>query len=102
MDYRFSPGQRVWKPQGYSFPGIVQAAFTNSMGAERYVVEMTSEVTGNPTGLLHIFAPEQLENDERFDLQGVLIKPMRGAYTQEMSDQFTAEQSKGPVGRVLP
>lgn len=47
-------GTEVMKPKGYSFRGIVVAAFTTIAGKERYVVD-------NGEGLLHIFNAEQLE-----------------------------------------
>lgn len=48
-------GQPVIKPKGYPFPGTVRAAFTTTEGNVRIVVEHET------VGLLHIFAPEQLE-----------------------------------------
>lgn len=49
-------GTRVFKPEGYPFPGEVRAAFTTKAGLWRYVVE--SDLA---PGLQHIFAPDQLE-----------------------------------------
>lgn len=74
MHFRFSEGQRVIKPAGYPFPGIVQTAFTNSRGEERYVVEFVgNDGLGEPTLLMHIFNADQLEDDNRFDSDGVLV-----------------------------
>lgn len=52
-------GDKVHKIKGYGFTGWIVSAFTTLEGKERYVVEM--EGSG---GLLHIFAPEQLELGE--------------------------------------
>lgn len=66
----FAKGQRVRKKGGYPFPGIVEAAFTATQVdgsiVERYVVNQTAvAVDGErPTGLLHIFSPEQLVADQ--------------------------------------
>lgn len=49
-------GDKVRKPKGYSFPGEVRAVFTNRAGDTRYVVERDLA-----PGMLHIFAPSQLE-----------------------------------------
>jgi len=55
---KFQPGDHVVKVKGYRFPGIVVAAFQNTSGQWRYVVECTvSEVSG----MLHIYNGEQLE-----------------------------------------
>jgi hypothetical protein len=70
MNWRFSPGQRVRKKGGYPFPGVVEAVFTatqlDGSTVERVVVNQTAiAVDGErPTGLLHIFAPEQLEEED--------------------------------------
>lgn len=80
MSWKFRVGQRVVKVTGYPFPGIVVAAFTTCAGAERYVVEFWSEVTDEPSGLCHIFSPEQLEGDDRFDSDGgqIAVKVPKG------------------------
>lgn len=54
------PGDRVVKPKGYPFPGMVVATFKTRSGATRHVVESDTS-----PGLLHIFGPEQLERAER-------------------------------------
>lgn len=58
---KFEVGQKVYKPNGYSYPGIIVAAFKNTKGLDRYVVESTSEGT---EGMLHIFNDSQLEVSE--------------------------------------
>lgn len=62
MVTRFSEGDAVHKPRGYKFPGIVVAEFLTLAGEPRYVVELINldGYTARPSGLLHIFAPEQL------------------------------------------
>jgi hypothetical protein len=83
MDWKFEVGQRVRKTGGYPFPGVVEGRFllTQISGerVERYLVnQTTSTLPGEPmTGLGHIFAPEQLVADDRYDRHGVLIKPVR-------------------------
>ncbi len=51
-------GDLVRKPRGYGFPGIVVAAFYNTQGEERYVVEARGE---GYEGMLHIFNGEQIQ-----------------------------------------
>ncbi len=51
----FSVGSKVFKPQGYPYPGEVRSVFTNRAGDVRYVVE--SELA---PGMLHIFSGNQL------------------------------------------
>lgn len=58
--FKFKVGDRVTKPKGYPFPGIVMCAYTNSLMQPRYVVEYTDH-KGDPTTLSHIFSPDQLE-----------------------------------------
>jgi len=57
----FREGDTVDKVRGYKFPGVVVAPFRTLGGEDRYVVEMVDVYQGRPTGLLHIFAPEQLQ-----------------------------------------
>lgn len=52
-------GTLVIKPEGYPFPGEVRAVFTTKEGLWRYVVESSLA-----PGLMHIFAPVQIEEDE--------------------------------------
>lgn len=52
---RFRVGDRVFKPEGYSFDGVVVAVFKNTKGQTRIVAELE----GN--GMLHIFSEKQLE-----------------------------------------
>lgn len=51
-------GSKVIKPEGYPFPGEVRAVFTTKEGLWRYVVESSLA-----PGLMHIFAPVQIEED---------------------------------------
>lgn len=94
MNWKFEVGQRVRKTGGYPFPGIVEARFRatqiDGSTVERYVVNQTVVMHDGigPSGLLHIFAPAQLEaiGEDQFvaphapdvDRHGVLIKPVRG------------------------
>jgi len=48
-------GDKVRKPKGYAFDGIIVAIFHNTSGELRIVAELE----GN--GMLHIFSPAQLE-----------------------------------------
>ena len=58
---KFKVGDKVYKPNGYSFPGEVRAAFTNTHCEDRYVVELADN------GMLHIFTETQLEHVEGID-----------------------------------
>lgn len=51
-------GDKVRKPVGYPFPGIVVAKFTTTAGALRYVVECT---VPECKGMLHIYGPSNIE-----------------------------------------
>ena len=55
---KFSVGDRVYKPVGYAFPGIVVSTFPTTSGSWRVVAELE----GN--GMLHIFSESQLERRE--------------------------------------
>jgi hypothetical protein len=52
---KFRIGDKVCKPKGYAFDGIVVAVFKNTNGDVRIVAELE----GN--GMLHIFSESQLE-----------------------------------------
>lgn len=52
---KFKVGDRVCKPKGYAFDGIVVSVFENTKGEVRIVAELE----GN--GMLHIFSESQLE-----------------------------------------
>ena len=56
-NYKFKLGDKVYKPKGYKFPGIVVSVFTTTGGQKRVVAEMIDN------GMLHIFSEEQLELD---------------------------------------
>jgi hypothetical protein len=56
----FRRGERVRKILGYKFPGVVVAKFRTTRGDLRYVVEA---VHIDFDGMLHIYAPEQLEGE---------------------------------------
>jgi hypothetical protein len=51
----FKIGDKVRKPKGYAFDGIIVSIFENTSGEIRIVAELE----GN--GMLHIFSPSQLE-----------------------------------------
>jgi hypothetical protein len=53
----FQVGEHVYKVKGYPYPGIVVAAFYNTKGQVRYVIEATG---ADYEGMLHIFSEEQL------------------------------------------
>jgi hypothetical protein len=77
MDWKFEVGQRVRKKGGYPFPGIVEARFllTQITGerVERYVVNQTVVMHRGigPSGLGHIFSPDQLEAVDGEELIGI-------------------------------
>lgn len=54
-NFKFKVGDKVYKPKGYKFPGIVVAVFETTLGQKRIVAEMIDN------GMLHIFSEEQLE-----------------------------------------
>ena len=54
---KFAVGDRVWKPEGYHFPGTIVAVFPKLDGQVRVVAE-------DDRGLLHIFNEDQLEHEE--------------------------------------
>lgn len=53
----FREGNKVQKPRGYPFDGIVRSVFTNGVGRTRLVVELDR---GLDNDMLHIFSPDQL------------------------------------------
>jgi hypothetical protein len=53
--YKFKVGDKVYKPKGYKFPGIVVSIFKTTEGNVRVVAEMRDN------GMLHIFNESQLE-----------------------------------------
>lgn len=57
---KFQLGNKVRKIKGYAYFGVVVAAFQTTAGADRYVVESTSE---GSLGMLFIFNDGQLELD---------------------------------------
>ena len=52
---KFKVGDKVYKPKGYQFPGIVVSIFQTTKGETRIVAEMRDN------GMLHIFNESQLE-----------------------------------------
>lgn len=54
-EYKFTVGDKVYKPKGYLFEGTVVSVFKNTKGETRLVVEMEYN------GMLHIFNESQLE-----------------------------------------
>ena len=59
---KFKIGDRIYKPNGYKFPGIVVSVFKTTSGAVRVVAELE----GN--GMLHIFSENQLELQKSVEL----------------------------------
>jgi hypothetical protein len=55
MESKLKLGDKVCKPKGYSFDGIIVSVFQNTKGEIRVVAELE----GN--GMLHIFSQNQLE-----------------------------------------
>jgi hypothetical protein len=51
----FNIGDKVRKPKGYAFDGIVVGIIYNTKGELRIVAELEDN------GMLHIFSPQQLE-----------------------------------------
>ena len=66
---KFRIGDRVYKPAGYAFPGIVVAVFPTTSGSWRVVAELE----GN--GMLHIFSESQLEKREPAALKEESARP---------------------------
>lgn len=54
---KFKIGDKVYKPKGYKFPGIVVSVFQTTTGETRIVAELIDN------GMLHIFIESQLELD---------------------------------------
>lgn len=54
-EFKFKVGDRVYKPKGYKFPGVVVSVFETTSGEKRVVAEL------DDNGMLHIFAESQLE-----------------------------------------
>lgn len=59
---KFETGDKVYKPKGYKYDGIVVAVFKTTSGKTRIVAELENN------GMLHIFSETQLE------LRDVVIK----------------------------
>lgn len=55
MESKFKVGDKVSKPKGYPFDGIVVSVFKNTNGEIRIVAELENN------GMLHIFTEPQLE-----------------------------------------
>jgi len=56
-EYQFKVGDKVSKPKGYAFDGVVVSVFKTLTGNIRVVAELT---TSNGEGMLHIFSENQL------------------------------------------
>jgi hypothetical protein len=54
-EFKFKVGDKVYKPKGYKFPGIVVSVFETTTREVRVVVELEDN------GMLHIFSESQLE-----------------------------------------
>ena len=54
-EYKFKVGDKVYKPKGYKFPGVVVSVFETTSGEIRIVAELEDN------GMLHIFSESQLE-----------------------------------------
>lgn len=55
ISFKFEIGDKVYKPKGYKFPGIVVSNFMTTSGEIRVVAELEDN------GMLHIFSESQLE-----------------------------------------
>lgn len=100
-EFMFDIGQRVIKPVGYPFDGIVVARFLTTAGVDRYVVEKVEpDEDGDPvaTGLMHIFAPAQLENDSRFDLDAEPLVAQAAAYRARVAAMSEEDRRKWMEG----
>ena len=51
----FKIGDKIQKPKGYKFDGIIVAIFQNTAGETRIVAELENN------GMLHIFSETQLQ-----------------------------------------
>ena len=58
-EYKFKIGDKVFKPKGYKFPGIVVSVFETTSNEVRIVAELEDN------GMLHIFSESQLELREQ-------------------------------------
>lgn len=54
-DFKFKIGDKVYKPKGYKFPGVIVSNFVTTLGEKRVVTEL------DDNGMLHIFSESQLE-----------------------------------------
>ena len=54
---KFKIGDRICKPKGYSFDGVVVSVFKTLAGETRVVAELEDN------GMLHIFSESQLEKN---------------------------------------
>ena len=52
---KFKIGDKIYKPNGYKFSGIVVSVFKTTSGETRIVAELENN------GMLHIFSESQLE-----------------------------------------
>ncbi len=53
---KFKIGDKIYKPNGYSFPGTIVSVFETTTGEIRLVAELDNN------GMLHIFSESQLEH----------------------------------------
>lgn len=58
---KFKIGDKVYKPTGYKFDGIVVSVFKTTGGEIRVVAELEDN------GMLHIFSEKQLEQRPKHD-----------------------------------
>lgn len=60
-DFKFKVGDKITKPKGYKFEGIIVAVFETTSGEKRVVAELEDN------GMLHIFSEQQLEQKLKHD-----------------------------------
>ena len=57
-DFKFEIGDKIYKPKGYKYPGIVVAVFKTTSDEKRIVAELEDN------GMLHIVAESHMEKRE--------------------------------------
>lgn len=93
---KFKIGDRVSKPKGYSFDGVIVSVFKTKKDDVRYVAEFDN-------GMLHIFNESQLELDERTvitRLQGTIATARSIAMEELIIKGFTIESAREEVNKA--
>ena len=77
---KFKIGDKVYKPKGYKFPGIVVSIFQTTASETRIVAELEDN------GMLHIFSESQLEINESISTE---------------PNPYQTENNKTPIQNVI-